>query len=405
MADLFYRTVRAGEVVFSQGDAADCAYAVESGEVEVRVRRNDALHRIATVGVGELLGEMALLDATPRSADAIALSDTRLIVIEQNQISAHIQTADPVLRLVLEVMLGRLRRQIQQTHLSDEQSSPAAKTTTLSERGLSRIVLENELRAGLAAGEMEMNVQPIADMADGKIAGFESLIRWHHPVRGVIRADELIAVAEQSGLMVPVGRWIMHQSFQAAVLFESEDNSAGLKGKKSFMSVNISSVQIHDPEFMSVLGRELHDTGLDPRRLKFEITESVLADTQKAKRWIDDCKSLGIRIALDDFGTGYCSLAYLHDFDIDTLKIDQSFVRRMMSNERSEKIVAAIMKLAQTLGMNTIAEGIETCEQYDRLAHLGCQYAQGYLISRPMPVGSYFDALDFTEKFKMRVDA
>lgn len=392
MAELFYRTVHAGETVFSQGDTADCAYVVESGEIEVSVHQGDAVHRVATVSAGELLGEMGILDAAPRSADAIARSDARLIVIERDQLAARMETADPVLRLILDVVLGRLRQQLRHAHAEDEQSVPAIKTTALNERAITRIVLENELRAGLASGEMEISVQPIADMADGKIAGFETLVRWHHPVKGMIRPDEFIKVAEESGLIIPLGRLILHQSCLAAMRFELENNSAELKGRHCFISVNVSSVQIQDPEFISVLGRELRDTGLDPHRLKLEITESVFTNAPAAKRWISECRALGVRIALDDFGTGYSSLSYLHDFDIDTLKIDQSFVRCILTDERSEKIVAAIIKLSQTLGIDIIAEGIETREHYDRLAQLGCQYAQGYLISRPQPVNSYFGA-------------
>lgn len=393
MAELFYRSVKAGETVFSQGDAADCAYVVESGEIDVHVRQGEAVYRVATVSGGELLGEMGILDAAPRSAGAIARSDARLIVIERDQLGARMETADPVLRLVLEVVLGRLRQQLRHTHAVDGQNAPSAKTTALNERAISRIVLENELRAGLSSDEMEIHVQPIADMASGNIAGFETLVRWHHPVRGMIRPDEFIKVAEESGLIVSLGRWILRQSCLAAMRFETEDNSAGLKGKHCFISVNVSSIQIHDPEFVSVLGRELHDSGLDPKRLKLEITESVLTNETAAKRWIRECKSLGVRIALDDFGTGYSSLSYLHDFDIDTLKIDQSFVRRILTDTRSAKIVAAIIKLSETLELDVIAEGIESRDHFDMLAHLGCHYAQGYLIGRPVAVGSYFHEL------------
>lgn len=392
MAELFYRIVNAQETVFSQGDIADCAYVVESGEIEVRVRQDNAMHLVATVGAGELLGEMGILDATPRSADAIARTNARLIVIERDQLAVRMQAADPVLRLILVVVLGRLRQQLEQAHAGNGQATPAAKTSTLNESAITRIVLENELRAGLASGEMEINVQPIANMANGEIAGFEALVRWHHPVRGMIRPDEFIKVAEESGLIIPLGRWILHQSCLAAMRFQTEENSAGLKGKNCFISVNVSSIQIHDPEFVTLLDRELRETGLDPRRLKLEITESVFTNAEAARRWINACKALGVRIALDDFGTGYSSLSYLHDFDIDTLKIDQSFVRSILNDARSEKIVAAIAQLSKTLEMDIIAEGVETQGHYDQLARLGCQYAQGYLISRPVPVESYFKA-------------
>ena len=393
MAELFYRSVQAGERIFSQGDAADCAYVVESGEIEVSVRLGDTMHRVATVSAGELLGEMGVLDAAPRSADAIAQTAARLIVIERDQLLARMQIADPVLRLILDVALGRLRQQLQHAPLGATPLDRTPAAAALNKGAISRIVLENELRAGLASGEIEILAQPIADMTDGLIAGFETLVRWHHPVRGMISPDVFIKVAEESGLIVPLGYAILQQSCRAAARFESEHNSAGVQGRQCFISINVSSAQIHDPEFMTVLSRELRETGINPYRLKLEITESVFADAAMAKQWIAQCKAVGVRIALDDFGTGYSSLSYLHDFDIDTIKIDQSFVRRILTDGRSARIVEAIIKLSQALGFDTIAEGIETCAHYEQLRDWGCQYAQGYLISRPMPVDSYFDVL------------
>jgi EAL domain-containing protein (putative c-di-GMP-specific phosphodiesterase class I) len=137
----------------------------------------------------------------------------------------------------------------------------------------------------------------------------------------------------------------------------------------------------------------LRETGIDPYRLKLEITESVFTDANAAKTWIDTCKKLGVRIALDDFGTGYSSLSYLHEFNIDALKVDQSFVRRMLHDHRSEHIVKAIIQLGKGLDMEIITEGIETEEQFTRLAQMGCDYAQGYLIARPAPVDSFFESV------------
>jgi EAL domain-containing protein (putative c-di-GMP-specific phosphodiesterase class I) len=217
-------------------------------------------------------------------------------------------------------------------------------------------------------------------------------VRWQHPVCGMVRPDVFIGIAEDCGLIVPLGRWILREACGIALRFEREANRAGLQGRQGFISVNVSAGQFHDPDFLPALAGILGETGMAPSRLKLEITESVLTDSAAAKRWIEGCKALGVRVALDDFGTGYSSLSYLHEFEIDTLKIDQSFVRRILDDQRSEKIVAAIIQLSQSLGLEIIAEGIETQVIFDRLAAMGCQYAQGYLIARPSPADAYFDA-------------
>lgn len=396
MAELLSRSVRAGQQIFAEGDVADCAYVVESGEIEIRTYGNGISKLVATLGPGDLLGEMAIADDAPRSASAYARTDTKLIVIERNQVAARLQAADPVLRLLLNVVLNRLRGQLHQTHAAITPLPARDVHGTDAQRdydsAIDRIKLENELKSGLGSGEMRLFVQPISEMKSGQIKGFETLVRWAHPTRGLVPPDDFVKVAEGSGLIVPMGRWILRQACLIALRFENEDNHAGLKGRDSFISVNVSTGQFNDPEFVPALAAILRSTGLNPRRMKLEITESVLSNADAAKRWINECKALGVRIALDDFGTGYSSLSYLHDFAIDALKIDQSFVRRLLSDERSSKIVTIIIRLSQDLGLEIIAEGIESQEIYDKLASMGCQYAQGYLISRPVPVETYFSA-------------
>jgi EAL domain-containing protein (putative c-di-GMP-specific phosphodiesterase class I) len=385
VAELQSRNVKAGEMVFAVGDVADFAYVVESGEIEIRTRSNGVVRCVAIVGPGDLLGEMAMVDDAPRSASAVARIDTRLILIERSQIASRMETADPVLRLLLNVALSRLRRQ-----LSDTPVGAISTGATTHAGAIERIKLENELKAGIDSGEMRLYVQPIADMQNHRIMGFESLVRWEHPVAGMVRPDLFISIAEESGLIVPLGRWVLREACLAALRFEREHNRAGLQGHGGFISVNVSTGQFNDPEFIPSLADILGKTGIDPARLKLEITESVLSDAIAAKRWIEGCKKLGVRIVLDDFGTGYSSLSYLHEFDIDTLKIDQSFVRRILTDSRSEKIVTAIIHLSQALGLEIIAEGVETEPLFQQLAAMGCQYAQGYLIARPCPVDAYF---------------
>ena len=385
MAELLTRAVAPGEVIFRAGDQADCAYVVAGGSVEIHAGNEREQRCVAVIGTGELLGEMAMLDNAPRSATAIARSPTLLTVIERSQLITRLASADPVLHLLLKVLLNRLRGQLH--HEPVDSDHPAS---VVQDAVLERIRLENELKAGLGAGEMRLHLQPIADANSRRIHGFEALVRWQHPQRGMVRPDLFIKVAEESGLIIPLGRWILREACLASLRLDQEENSADVHGKDAFISVNVSTGQFHDPEFLPVLASILKETGLNPHRLKLEITESVLTNADAAKQWIDACKALGVRIALDDFGTGYSSLSYLHEFNIDTLKIDQSFVRRMLQDERSEHIVATIIQLGKLLGMEIITEGVETEDHLHRLAALGCDYAQGYLIARPAAVDSYF---------------
>lgn len=387
MAELLTRAVAPGEVIFRAGDPSDCAYVVAAGHVEIHTGNGSDARCIAVLGAGQLLGEMGILDNTPRAATAIARGAGLLTVIARGQLIARLTSADPIMSLLLTVLLNRLRGQLQ---VEQEDAISAA---VVPEAVLERIRLENELKAGLGAGEMRLFLQPIANMASRRIIGFESLIRWQHPERGMIRPDLFIRVAEESGIIVPLGRWILREACLAALRLENEANHTGVSGCGAFVSVNVSAGQFHDPDFIPVLAAILRETGVNPSRLKLEITESVFSDAAAAKTWIDDCKQLGVRIALDDFGTGYSSLSYLHEFSIDTLKIDQSFVRRMLQDPRSEHIVAAIIQLGKGLGMDIITEGIETEPQFSRLAQMGCDYAQGYLIARPAHVDSYFSEL------------
>jgi EAL domain-containing protein (putative c-di-GMP-specific phosphodiesterase class I) len=390
MAELVTRTVTPGEVIFRAGDPADCAYIVAAGHIEIWVKPSDSSTEldpgrcVAVIGPGQLLGEMAILDNAPRSATAIACEFGLLTVIERSQLATRLETIDPVLHLLLNVLLNRLREQIRPGQGNVIQATVAPDLV------IDRIRLENQLKAALGTGEMRLFLQPITDMKHRRIAGFESLVRWHHPDRGMVRPDQFIKVAEESGLIVPLGAWVLREACRVAVRLETEPNHAGVMGSGAFVSVNVSTGQFQDADFIPVLATILRETGLDPQRMKLEITESALAKPDDARAWINACQQLGVRIALDDFGTGYSSLGYLHEFNIDTLKIDQSFVRRMLQDTRSESVVAAIIRLGQELGMDIIAEGIETEPHFTRLAQLGCDYAQGYLIAKPAPIDSYF---------------
>ncbi|MEL6578544.1 MAG: diguanylate cyclase [Cyanobacteria bacterium J06621_12] len=246
---------------------------------------------------------------------------------------------------------------------------------------LTLLQLENDLRHGIERSEFILCYQPIIALANNKIKGFEVLIRWQHPLRGTMSPEQFIPLAEDTGLIIPLGFWILREACQQ--MYSWQQQFGGLIDWR--VSVNISSQQLALPNFVSQVKQVLAQTKLDPHNLKLEITESSLVeDTPKTIAVLQELKSWGIEFSLDDFGTGYSSLSYLHQFPFDTLKIDRSFVNSVSDNPDKLGIVRAIITLARNLGMDTIAEGIETVKQLAKLKALKCEYGQGYYLSRPL---------------------
>lgn len=235
--------------------------------------------------------------------------------------------------------------------------------------------LELELRSALTNGEFELFYQPFCQLSTDRIAGFEALLRWHHPVRGLIYPGAFIGLAEQSGLIVAIGEWVLREALAEAATWEEELTVA----------VNVSAVQMGDDLLRQVVSA-LAATGLDPRRLELEITETVLMQDQEAcLALLHRLRAFGVRIALDDFGTGYSSLNYLRSFPFDKIKIDRCFIEDLCNGEGSGIIVQSVLDLAARLNMQTIAEGVEDADQLAALRQRGCQQVQGYLISKPLP--------------------
>nr|WP_256367351.1 EAL domain-containing protein [Acidisphaera sp. S103] len=237
--------------------------------------------------------------------------------------------------------------------------------------------VEMDLRNALAADEFDLHYQPVLDIQSGKVAGFEALIRWKHPVRGVIGSADFIPVAEETGLIVPIGDWVLRTACLHAASWPGDIDIA----------VNLSSVQFKGGRLLDSVRQALAISRLNPNRLELEITESVLLQTSEdTLGLLHQLRALGIRIALDDFGTGYSSLGYLRSFPFDKIKIDRCFVRDIDSNAGSAVIVGAVVGIARALGMTTVAEGVETLDQLALVRRQGCALVQGYLFSRPRPV-------------------
>lgn len=235
-----------------------------------------------------------------------------------------------------------------------------------------------DLRHAFGAGEFELFYQPLIDIATGQVSGFEALLRWRHPERGLIPPDRFIPLAEEIGLIVPLGEWVLEQACRQAASWAD-----GLK-----VAVNLSPVQFGSAGLVAAVATALANSGLDAARLELEVTESVmLRDTEATLATLHRMKQLGVAIALDDFGTGYSSLSYLQRFPFDKVKIDKTFIQNLGSGTASTAIIRAVTDLCVALGMSTTAEGVETREQYRAVQALGCTQAQGYLFSRPCPAG------------------
>ncbi len=245
-----------------------------------------------------------------------------------------------------------------------------------------RLTLEPELRRAVADNQLRLYYQPIVNMATERIIAFEGLVRWRHPERGMIPPDDFISLAEETGLIIPIGGWVMEEGCrQLRQWREAFADRDDLK-----LSINVSASQFSDASFLSVLENALSTAGLPGNYLKIELTETEIIDNpDQVEDILKKVRRLGITAALDDFGTGYCSLRYLHRFPFQTIKIDQSFVRGIHEDERNQSIVESILLLARRLGMEVIAEGIETKVERDVLKHLRCELGQGALYRMPLP--------------------
>ena len=247
-----------------------------------------------------------------------------------------------------------------------------------------RADLERDLHQALKENQFALHYQPQV-MDGGRLIGAEVLARWHHPIRGMVPPVEFIPLAEETGLILPLGQWILETACRQLVLWASQPRMANLT-----IAVNVSAHQIKEVDFTHQVLDTLTRTGADPKLLKLELTESLMVgNVQDIIAKMTVLKAVGLRFSVDDFGTGYSSLSYLKQLPLSQLKIDQSFVRDVLTDPNDAVIAKTIVALADSLGLHVIAEGVETKEQQDFLAGIGCHSYQGYLFSRPLPVEKF----------------
>jgi len=248
-------------------------------------------------------------------------------------------------------------------------------------RALQRLQVERELRRALERDELELHYQPMIAIRSGEIVGLEALVRWRHPERGLLDPGEFVAVAEDSGLIEPLGRWVQESACRDALTWhELRPDERPLD-----VSVNLSARQVTSPDLAGSIAEILTATGLDPVNLRLEVTESALVESATASGSLEALSELGVGLVLDDFGTGYSSLAYLNRFPFDALKVDRSFVEALGVEQERTAIVEAIVGMARALSLDVIAEGVENDAQLSELTRLGCDYAQGHLFAKALP--------------------
>lgn len=364
-----------GGVLFREGDPPTSAFILEEGEIEIRANQHDRSVVLAVLGPGAILGEMAMIDAAPRTATAIALCDCRLLTLDRAQLAERIAASEPIIRALLQGTLQRYRSALSALQGGKDVEQPLmAQGDAI---GVGKMRLESQLRDALRSGGLDVRYQPVLDVVSGRIAGFEALVRWTHPDHGRISPTEFVALAEETSLIVPVGEYVFDTACAAAREFIEA------AGRPLFVAVNVGVRQLREPDLLERVIARVDRAGLPRGSIKIEITESQAMEPVLMQRFIALCHEHGMKVALDDFGTGYSHLAQLHLLPFDTIKIDQTFVRDMLTSPRSMAIVEIMVAMAKALAASVIVEGVESEAELAVLRRLGCDYAQGWLVGKP----------------------
>ncbi|ARJ67496.1 signal transduction protein [Magnetospirillum sp. ME-1] len=372
------RDVAAGEVIFRQGDAADMAYLIETGVIQIRHDGpNECEARpLALLGPGEVFGELGVIDGEPRSATAIAQTPARLVTVRAEKIQQSIARSDPFFAELMRKLVGRLR----QSRSMDVDEVMASLQSSGFGPGFEEILRERDIAEGIIRGEIEPFLQPIVDLRSGAVRGYETLARWRSDKFGLMTPCAFLPLARRTGLIRRIDLTMADRALNiCAGLGRGED--------LPFVAINISAWHLRDRTLVDTLKRMLAQHRLPPARVCVEITETMLIDeTSDADTMLAELRDCGIRIALDDFGTGFSPLAFLYRLPIDILKIDGSMVEGIESSPRQRGVLEGLRDLCARLGIEIIAEGIESEESAGMLLELGFTLGQGTHFAAPAAV-------------------
>ena len=376
----------AGELIFKAGDPGDCAYLIEKGSVGVFITDQSGERQIRTLGKNELFGEIALIDQQPRTASIRAMEKTVLVPIKRRLVNGLLEKSDPILRHLLLIILERFRSKLDDT----TQAAPAKTQEPPAEQSIhhgllkgeatQRLLIAHGVTRALTHEEFELYYQPICNLADGCIAGFEALIRWRHPTDGMIPPMDFLWLVEQTGLIGDLGLWTLERACRDWPVLRQ-----CTRYESPFVSVNLSPNQLTSESLVDDVKAIMGRHAMPPAELKLELTETVMVEYPGiAARILERLSELGTSLALDDYGTGHSGLKNLQRYPVGTLKIDRTFIEPMTGSPQSMEIVRSSIDLAHSLGMNVVAEGVETREASKKLLELGCEFGQGWHFGKPV---------------------
>ncbi len=373
-----------GEIIFKEGDDGDCAYLIEEGVIEILVTINGEEQRVNQIGKSELFGEVALIDHQPRTATARAVNQVVLITIQRQMVNELLEKADPIVRHLLLVILERYRskRGATQSQSAEQQKNRAelaVKNDAVRSEATQKLTMSNDIGRALLRDEFELFYQPICEMKSGDVAGYEALIRWRHPTQGLVSPLEFLWLAEQTGQIREIDLWTLERAARDWPMLRKST-----KVTQPFVSVNMSPSQLTGEQFVDEVKMVLARYKMPVTELKLELTETVIINKPEvALQLLTHLREMGCSLAIDDFGTGHSSLDTLNRYPIGTMKVDRAFTSTMLTSTQSAKIVSSSIDLAHSLGMDVVAEGIETEDVRARLLELKCNFGQGWLFGKP----------------------
>ena len=392
MTDAFDRVVFGGqEMVFQWGDPGDSAYVIEEGCVEVLTGEGTAQRRIAILTGGAMFGEVALLDRQPRTAAVRTLVPTRLIRIDRSHVEELLLRSDSVVQYLMQLLLARFRsthdatgQQLRHGANDSARNTDPTETPDLHKAAVRTLSLAQNLSDALDREQLELFYQPLIAFDGLALVGYEALIRWHHPSLGLVSPDEFIPLAEKTGLIHRIGKWVLQRAMSDWAELRPYCTAVGQN--PPFISINLSAPELASGDIVQTIQSCLSQHAMGAQELRIELAETtIIQNIDAVARSLHQLRALGVGIALDDFGTGYAGLDYLQSLPFTCLKIDKTFIQQINQSERSVHIIKAALELARSIGLSTIAEGIEDGAIGSQLAAMGCSHAQGYYFGKPMP--------------------
>ena len=372
-----------GQQIFKDGDEGDCAYLIEEGVVEIFVMDQGKECRIGLMGKGEMFGEVSLIDFRPRTATVRAVERTVLLPVTRDLVENLLDRSDPILRHFLLIILDRFRsykaNSVNPAIAAEIPTAQANRRSVLKGEVTQRISLMHGMNRALTHNEFQLHYQPICNLTDGRIAGFEALIRWNHPIDGMMPPMDFLWIAEQTGQIREIGLWTLRRAcMDWPMLKRFAEN------ERPFVSVNLSASQLGNERLVEDVQSILTSQDMNPAEIKLELTETAMVSHPEiAQQIFRRLIELGSSFALDDYGTGHSGLGHLQKYPIGTLKIDRVFIAPVLESVHNAEIVRSSVALAHSLDMEVVAEGVENAEVRAILMEMGCDYGQGWYFGRP----------------------